>query len=68
MDIKDEKRKLYFTTKQISLVTKLALLAKNTFCYIQNIIMYTLLGFLEGFRIFFAIHDVGWPAKGPDYL
>lgn len=35
----DEKRKSYFPIKQISLVTKLVLLTKNTFCYIQNIIM-----------------------------
>lgn len=53
----DEKRTSYFPTKQISLVTKLVLLTKNTFCYIQNIIMCTVLEFLEEFRVFFAVGE-----------
>lgn len=52
MNFKDENRKLSFPTKPISLVTKLALLAKNTFCCVQNIIICTPLEFLEVLRVF----------------
>lgn len=63
VNIMDEKRTSYFPTKQISLVTKLVLLTKNTFCYIQNIIMCTVLEFLEEFRVFFAVGEASWQAK-----
>lgn len=67
MNIMDERRKSCFPTKQISLVTKLVLLTKNAFCYIQNIIMCAVLEGVEESRASSAVYEMPWQAEGSNH-
>ena len=67
VNIMDERRKSYFPAKQISLVTKLVLLTKNAFCYIQNIIMCTVLERVEESRASSAVYELSWQAEGSNH-